>query len=106
MLHDVTRHDIIAGHQACIIDLWGLEFCIWLRPRTVLVMRARYEIMNLLRSRPSAARFAKIIYLFIFLIETETKDELLRDSGAASGAILCCKLIVDGKYSRGIYTLF
>ena len=71
MLHDVRRHDVIAGHHI-FIDLWGLEFCIWLRPRTVHVMRPRYEIINSLRSRPSAARFARIIYLFIFLIEAKT----------------------------------
>ena len=43
MLHDVALRDVIGGHQAYIhrkIYLYGTEFCISLRPRTVHVMRA------------------------------------------------------------------
>ena len=48
---------------------WGhcrTPIFIWLRPRTVHVMRPRYAIINSLRSRPSPARFARIIYLFFW----------------------------------------
>ena len=44
------------------IYLWRIEFCIWLRQRAVHMTHAgsaRYEIINSLRSRPSAARFAR-----------------------------------------------
>ena len=43
-----------------LVHLWRIEFCIWLRPRAVHVIHARKEIINSLRSRPSAARFARI----------------------------------------------
>ena len=67
--HDVGLHDVIGGHQASIHreDLWRIEFCIWLRPRTVHVIHACFvcdEIINSLCSRPSAARFARIIHCF------------------------------------------
>ena len=39
----------LADTKHLFIDLWGLEFCIWLRPRVVYVMHARDEIINLLR---------------------------------------------------------
>ena len=39
-------HDVIGGHQAYIdekIDLWRIEFCSWLRPRTVSRLHARQD---------------------------------------------------------------
>ena len=42
----------LADTKHIFIDLWSLEICIWLRPRAVYVMRARFardEIINLLR---------------------------------------------------------
>ena len=69
MLHDIGLHmtslvDTKHVLTERLIYLWHIEFCIWLRPRTVHMMHAhfaRYEIINLLRSRPSTARFTRII---------------------------------------------
>ena len=50
MLYDVTLH-VIGGHQADIhrIIYGKSNFCHWLRPRAVHALRARDDIINLLR---------------------------------------------------------
>ena len=40
----------LADTKHIFIDLWGIEFCSWLRPRAVSRLRARDEIIKSLRS--------------------------------------------------------
>ena len=65
MLHDVGLHDVIGGHQAYIhrkIDTFMAHRILHLAKTTrgSRDPRARKEIINSLRSRPSGARFARI----------------------------------------------
>ena len=53
MLHHVTLHDVIGRHQAIYSkkkERWVIQFCSWLRPRAVHVLRARDEVINSPRS--------------------------------------------------------
>ena len=54
MLHEVKLHDVVGRHQEIYSkkERWGIQFCIWLRPRAAHVMRASFardEIINSLR---------------------------------------------------------
>ena len=65
ILHDVGLHDVIGGHQAYIhrkIGTFMAHRILHLAKTTrgSRDPRARKEIINSLRSRPSAARFARI----------------------------------------------
>lgn len=72
MLYDLTQHDVIAGHQAYIHRLMGPR--IFHLAKTTHGSRDAPALRDykLARSRPSPAHFARIIYLFIFLIEAKT----------------------------------
>ena len=41
---------LLADTKHIFIDLWGIEFCSWLRPRAVSRQRAGDEIIKSLRS--------------------------------------------------------
>ena len=66
MLHDIGLHmtslvDTKHVLTERLIYLWHIEFCIWLRPRTVHVMHAHFARYEIIGSRPSTARFTRII---------------------------------------------
>ena len=61
MLHDVTLHDVIDGHQAYI----HVQFWSWLRPRAVHALRARRDY------KPASRElfFLPLIFILAFLKE-------------------------------------
>ena len=74
MLHHVTLHDVFGRHQAIYSnkkERWVIQFCSWLRPRAVHVLRARDEVINSLRSAPRASlRSEGLLQSVIFKMKT------------------------------------
>ena len=79
MLHDVTLHDVIDGHQAYI----HIQFCSWLRQRAVHALCARRDYKPASRELfflplifiLAFLKGQMVSYVFIFFIFLEEKTE-------------------------------
>ena len=59
MLHDVTLHEVIDGHQAFI----QVQFCSWLRPLAVNALHTRGDY----KSPPRELYFLPLIFILDFI---------------------------------------